>query len=143
MTTVAEILDLSIKGHMKAARAGDPDASSAIHHQLANAIRKDKLTPYMRKLLADMHQSIGDAIEDGTPVDAATLAKMPRNRPNKGTRDGRLYLDMKAELWLAKQHGKPLSDADLYRLFARKLEMSEANVKAIYLAQRRKLDKQD
>jgi len=142
MTSLAELLDASLKSHIVAARSGDPDAQHAIHGLLTKAIRDDKLTPYMREVLTTMHESIAE----GEAVDEATLTKRLSHRPVLALREGWLYLEVMAERWFAdtrQPQGKRLSDEALFKIVAKRLDLSKSRVKAIYLAQRQRFEKKD
>lgn len=154
MTVHDQLQDWGVEGWLADAEDGDTEAVRVLHSVLADCLRNDRLTPYTRELLADMHESIAR----GHPADVAMLTKPLTGRAPEHARDGRVHGYIEDELirWklgnrfraeLKRDRGtdvpnEPPKLADLYKLAAAEFDLSVSSVKRIYLAQRRAL-KQD
>lgn len=139
-----DILDAWVREDLRNAENGDPEAVRELHRELAEYLRVDKLTPFMRDLLAGMHESIAA----GRPTEVAMLTKPLASRPVKTSRDMRIYASIADRLALI-EYGianralleKKLRRAlprrptmnQLYADAAKQFDVSKGTAKRVYL----------
>ncbi len=146
--TRPDVLDDLVRADLRDAENGDAEAVRELHRFLAEYLRVGKLTPFMRDILASMHESIAA----GRGADVAMLTKPLRGRPPMTSRDQRICEAIAARVQIMKHAsahrgrievalGHPLPPpptmTQLYRDAAKQFGVTQAQAKRIYLARAR------
>ena len=146
--TRPDVLDDLVRADLRDAENGDAEAVRELHRFLAEYLRVGKLTPFMRDILASMHESVAA----GRSADVAMLTKPLPGRPPMTSRDLRVHaaiadrvaliqygLAHRAGIEAALNHPLPRHPtmAQLYRDAARQFGIQPAQAKRIYLAHKR------
>lgn len=146
----SKTLEVAAMGLLADARAGNDSAKRKLHACIAYALENDALTPALRSLVAELH----DAAARGEPMVLRRKGRSPESERDLevwtfifGARfQWRVgYAAAKREYKrheFKATHGPLPTLKALYAQAARKYGISEDRAKSIYLAQRKRIEKQ-